>query len=203
MYHINRVRRSVPEGTLIRGLDPAIYVFELGKKRPVADTETFHAYQLNAEGIVVLDESVLEDMETGTPVNIYGDFTVNSPATLLVKSSGSEIYLWMDGQLHPITSGKIYYRLRFHYSSVVPLPDELIALLPEGNPIQETTLLTHSLVNGRVYSAPNGLIYYGEQNKLRKIEGPSVFTFYRWRVEEIVHLTRDEFNHCRLGEPIL
>ena len=203
MNHIDRVRRSVPEGTLIRGIHPAIFLYERGKKRPVTDTETFHSYRLNAEGIVVLEESVLEEMETGTPVNIYGDFRTNSPATLLVKSSGSEIYLWTDGLLHPIASGEIYDRLRFHYSSVVTLPDELIAFLPEGDPIHDATLLTHSLVNGRVYSAPNGLIYYGERNKLRKIEGPSVFSFYRWRVEEIVHLTREEFNHCRLGEPIL
>lgn len=113
------------------------------------------------------------------------------------------IYLWSDRCLHPIVSLEMYYRLSFNYSSVVILPDELIAILPQGDIIHDASLLTSFLINGRVYSAPNGLIYYGERHKLRKIGGPAIFAFYRWRVEEIVHLTREEFHNCRIGEPIL
>ena len=36
-----------------------------------------------------------------------------------------------------------------------------------------------------------------------KIGGPAIFAFYRWRVEEIVHLTSEEFHNCQIGEPIL
>ncbi|MCV4232322.1 hypothetical protein OHJ21_14150 [Virgibacillus sp. LDC1] len=203
MHHTDRVRSRVPDGILIRGLDSAVYLVEHSKKRPIGDMVTFHSYGFTAKGIVKLDESTLEGMETGSPLNISGDFIMNSPATLLVKSSGSEIYLWSDQRLHPIVSLEMYFRLHFNYSSVVTLPDELIALLPEGDLIHDSSLLTPFLVNGRVYSAPNGLIYYGERHKLRKIGGPAIFTFYRWRVEEIVHLTRDEFHNYRLGEPIL
>ncbi|WP_339218515.1 hypothetical protein MKY82_23040 [Paenibacillus sp. FSL W7-1279] len=203
MQHTDRVRSRVPDGTLIRGLYSAVYLVEHGKKRPISDMATFHSYGFTAKSMVELNESVLEEMETGSPVNISGDFIMNSPSTLLVKNSGSEIYLWSDRRLHPIISHEMYHRLHFNYSSVVILPDELIAILPQGDMIHDASLLTSFLINGRVYSAPNGSIYYGERHMLRKIGGPAIFAFYRWRVEEIVHLTSEEFHKCRIGEPIL
>ena len=85
MQHTDRVRSRVPDGTLIRGLYSAVYLVEQGKKRPISDMATFHSYGFTAKSMVELNESVLEEMETGSPVNISGDFILNSPSTLLVK----------------------------------------------------------------------------------------------------------------------
>jgi hypothetical protein len=60
MNHADRGRGLVPDGTLIRGLHPAVYWVEHGKERPFIDLETFHSYGFNAKGIVELDESALE-----------------------------------------------------------------------------------------------------------------------------------------------
>ncbi|MGG4345922.1 hypothetical protein [Paenibacillus lautus] len=83
MHHTDRVRSRVQDGILIRGLDSAVYLVEHSKKRPIGDMVTFHSYGFNAKGIVVLDELALEGMEIGSPVNICGDFIMNSPETLL------------------------------------------------------------------------------------------------------------------------
>lgn len=198
-----RLRSRVPDGTLIRGLHSAVYLVEDGKKRPITDIDSFHSYGLNPDNIVVMKDSLLKEMENGSPVSRGGDFITNSPSTLLVKSKGSEIYLWSDQRLHPVLSSEIFIRFRFQYCSVVTLPAELISSLPVGKPINESFLMTAVLINGRVYSAPDGLIYYGERHKLRNISGPAVFRFYRWKIQEIVYLTKQEFSNCPFGEPIL
>jgi len=199
----DRLRSRMPDGTLIRGLHSAIYLVEHGKKRPIIDMHTFHSYGLNVDSIINMEESILEKMDTGTPVNIRGDFIKNSPSTLLVKSNGSEVYLWSDQRLHPVMSSYVFLRFGFQYSSVVTLAADLITTLPVGEMIHESVLLTPYLINGRVYSAPNGLIYYSERQKLRKIGGPAVFAFYRWKIQRIIYLTKEEFNKNRLGEAVL
>lgn len=195
-------RSALPGGVLIRGSLPAVYLIEQGKKRPIANPESLYHYKLSLKHMITVDDDYLNGLNNGEMIIRDGDFAKHSPSTLLVQGGGSAIYVWMGGRLFPIASLDVFRRLCYQAHQIVKLPDALITSLPNGDLINATFFMSHSVIDGRLYSGPDGFIYYGESRKLRKLERPSLFSYYHWNVGQLIYLTDEEFRRSPIGEPI-
>ncbi|WP_036719352.1 hypothetical protein [Paenibacillus sp. JCM 10914] len=198
----SRQKTSIPDGVMVCGQHPALYLVEDAMKRPIVDLETFQFYRFNPERIVKLDQDLLDNLDTGESICVHGDFMRSSPSTIVLQRNNSERYLWSGGKLHPIVSAETYQRLQFHLAQTVIVNDVVFNSLPMGEPIYNTAILAYGPINWRVYSAPDGRIYYSQQHRLHRILSPSIFYYYHWKSNEIIHLTNMEFSICSLGDPI-
>lgn len=195
---------KIPDGTLVRGSDSAVFLIEHGKKRPVMDSSSFYFYKLMTNKIIPLEDMLLRPYPLGEGVTAAsGPWAKCAPATVFVKGSGSGIYLWMDSRLFPIQSGEVLRRLRCQMDEIVHVPDSLVHSLPVGHSISTSFFLQYPVLNGRLYCSPNGHIYYGERRMLRKVEGPMVFSYFQWSVDQLIYLTQNEFIKSPIGKPVL
>lgn len=193
---------ALPDGILVRGSDSSVYLIERGTKRPIADPESLYHYKLSLKHMIRIEDGFLNEMVNGETIRRCGDYVRHSPSTLLVRGGDSAVYVWMGGRLFPIATSGMFRRLCYQAHQLVNLPDSLIASLPIGELIDDSFFLSHSAIDGRLYSGPDGFIYYGEQRKLRKLEVPSLFSYFRWDVGQLIYLTGEEFANSPIGEPI-
>lgn len=63
-----QTQTSLPDGTLIKGSGPDIYLIENGVRRLIPDMETFNAMGLNRNNIITLDEQQLRNIPIGIPL---------------------------------------------------------------------------------------------------------------------------------------
>lgn len=194
---------KIPDGTLVRGSGSAVFLIEQGKKRPVMDIGSFNYYKLKTKKIIPLDDMLLNLYPLGEDVSASGPWVHCAPATVFVKGEGSGIFLWMGQRLFPIQSVEVFLRLRCQMDEIVHIPDSLVRFLPVGPSINASFFLHHPVLNGRLYSSPSGHIYYGERRTLRKVGGPSVFSYFQWSVDQLIYLTQNEFIKSPIGKPIL
>ncbi|RAR44573.1 hypothetical protein [Paenibacillus sp. MDMC362] len=201
--HVQKMITKIPDGTLVRGSDSAVFLIEHGKKRPVMDSASFYFYKLMAKKIIPLEDMLLRLYPLGEGVTASGPWAKCAPATVFVKGGGSGIFLWMDNCLFPIQTGEVFRRLRCQMDEIVHVPDSLIHSLPVGHSINASFFLQYPVLNGRLYSSTSGHIYYGERRTLRKVEGPLVFSYFQWSVDQLIYLTHNEFIKSPIGKPVL
>ncbi|MGC6587910.1 hypothetical protein ACPV3A_23555 [Paenibacillus sp. Dod16] len=194
---------KIPDGTLVRDSGSAVFLIEHGQKRPIMDIDSFYFYKLMARKIIPLEDMLLNLYPLGEGVTVTGQWAKCAPATLFVKGGGYGIFLWMDNCLFPIQSGEVFQRLRCQMDEIVHVPDSLVQSLQIGHTIDASFFLQYPVLNGRLYSSPSGHIYYGERRTLRKVEGPSVFSFFQWSVHQLIYLTQNEFIKSPIGKPVL
>ncbi|MDQ0901561.1 MULTISPECIES: glycosyltransferase family 4 protein [unclassified Paenibacillus] len=197
------VNNKIPDGMLVKGSSPAVFLLEDGMKRPFMNGESFYFYRFKWEQVLVLEDMILNLYPTGRGINQVGHFIPNAPSHLLVKGTSSGIYMWNAQKLRSIATHSIFDRLKFNINDVVSIPDTLIHALPKGEPIDDQTLARGEVVHGRVYRTPNRDLYYGEKGQLRKIESTYIFQYMKWNSEKVVHINPREFAACLLGKPIL
>lgn len=196
------MRKYIPDGILLKGSSPVVFLLEKGTKRPFCNGDSFYFYKYKWEHVIVVDDQWLHMYPTGNYINQAGHFIPNSPSQLLVKGSGPRVYLWADRNLKPIASQSIFGRLKYNFVDVVHLPDTIVRALPVGYLIDDQVFKNHNIIDGRLYRTPNGERYYAEFNKLRKITSHFVFQFYRWKEEDLISLTTSEFSQLPIGLPI-
>jgi glycosyltransferase involved in cell wall biosynthesis len=200
--HIN-VRNRFPDGIVVKGSSSTVFLLEEGKKRPFVNGEAFYFYKYRWDQVIHMENMLLNLYPTGACISREGHFIPNSPSTLLVKGTEPLIYLWSEGNLHPISSSSIFARLRYEYADVVAIPDPIIHALPKSYPIGDDVLEIHPIIDKKLYRAPSGAEFYSERQQLREIEGPIVFGYFKWNPECIIDLTPFEFSRCSIGMPLL
>jgi hypothetical protein len=67
-YQIQPQSSSFPDGTLVKGSGPDIYLIENGVKRLIPDMETFNAMRLNWNNITNVDDQKLANIPMGVPL---------------------------------------------------------------------------------------------------------------------------------------
>lgn len=87
---------------------------------------------------------------------------------LIRGKSKSTVYIIADGQKHAIDSGKVFESLRYNWSNVITVPDHILYLYPDGEPIKEKTNssnignapeLTSTIATSTQSTTSNPLIY--------------------------------------------
>ncbi|MDF2645372.1 MAG: extracellular matrix biosynthesis-like protein [Paenibacillus sp.] len=196
------VVNKIPNGMLVKGNSPAVFLLEDGMKRPFMNGESFYFYRFKWEQVLVLEDMILNMYPTGRGINQAGHFIPNAPGHLLVKGNSNGIYMWNEQKLRPIATQSIFTRLKFDFNDVVSIPDTLIYTLPAGEPIDDQMLEKGETVHGRVYRSSNGIQFYCENGALREIKNGNCLQYLKINVEKAINLTPAEFNRCTIGKPL-
>ncbi|MDF2645371.1 MAG: hypothetical protein K0Q73_1176 [Paenibacillus sp.] len=192
----------VPNGTLIKGSSPAVYLLEEGRIRPFIDGHSFYHYKFKWEQVVFVNDDVLLHYPTGNFISRDAPFRINSPGTLLVNGSSTKgVFLLRDDVLYPFATQAVFENLKFGFDEVVCIPEAIIHFLPKGYMIKERVLEDYGVMNNRLYRAPSGDLYYAEDSKLRLVGGTEL-QFFHWKPERAVTLTQTVWNHTAKGTPI-
>lgn len=193
----------IPDGTLIKGSMPPVYVMEEGKKRPIASSAAFHFYQFKGERILVLDDYLLSQIPEGRVVSDDPPFRLHCPSWLLVKpGKNNGIYLLYKDVLHPIVSQSAFLSLKFEFSEVVTIPEVSFVFMKQGHAIDESTFENHGVIDRRIYRGIDGNIYYAENGRLRHVSIAAMYSL-RWKPEQAIPLPRKAWNQAVMGTPIL
>lgn len=200
--HRDQAALNFPDRVLIKGASTDVYLLENGYKRHIKDHHALSFYKFRWEQVIFVDDQRLYLYPTGREIRSDGLFQYNSPSSLLVKGSGSAIYLWESGMLSPFQSAEAFSRFDCHIHEVVHLPDSIIQALPKGAPITENAIMERGIINHRLYIAPSGERFYAEHGKLRKIENESVIVFFKWHARGYIQLSTEEFQVLQSGNPI-
>lgn len=196
-----RMRAQLPEGVLLKGASPEVYYIERGCKRHIADGPAFYFYQYKWENVVMVDDQQLNFYPIGRSITREGLFQHAAPDGLLVKGSGPGIYLWTDKRLLPFASAEAFAMLNYHISEVVVIPDTIIQALPKGMAITPSVFETIGVINYRLYVSPDGLRWYGQQHRLRRIDH-ALFQNYKWNPAKIIQLSYEAYQRLPQGPPL-
>jgi len=201
---IRPLRSLLPDGLLVKGSAPAVYLLERGFKRPFADGESFHFYRFRPGRIAVVDDRWLRAVPTGTPISREGRFVTSSPAFIAVKGTGPSVYLWTGKVLRPFVSSAAFARFGYRISDVASVPDSIIAALPKGGPINERSLAAGDAdpLHGLFCRTAGGGVYYAEYGRLRPIADERTWRMIKGDQGRTAEISSDELARLPKGPAI-
>ena len=122
-----------PNGTLLKGSGPKVYLIENGTKRWITDATIFIASGYDWNNIITISESELNIYSHGE--NIYANSNVNLNGTLL-KSSGPKVYLIKNGIKRWITSESVFINNGYNWNDIITISESELNIYPHGGNIQ-------------------------------------------------------------------
>ena len=116
----------IRDGLVLKGSGPEIYVLEGGKLRWISSLEAFEFFGYRWEQVHIVDDSFLEQFETGRPIHV------------LLKCQGSpHIYALENGQKRWIKDIPTFEAQGYVWEDVKFVSCDYLRSLPDGPPIPE------------------------------------------------------------------
>lgn len=171
---------NYPDGTLIKGSGPAVYVVSNGQKRPFINAKAFLKLGYQWKKIKRIRDAEVADYEIGPAITEDSDY----PDGSLVREEGTAgIYLIEGGQRKPIPSADVFLSNGYKWGQVLVVPK-----------VQKNLLTKYKL--GKKVSYPDGTLIKGskstvyviDKGKKRPIKSADDFVSnnYRWNKIKVV-----------------
>lgn len=122
-----------PDGTMLRGPGPEVYVVEHGLRRWVSSERIFREIGYKWENIRQVARSLLEQIPTGLKIVSSAQF----PDGTLIKGSRPEVYLVQDGKRRWIPNPEVFGRLGFSWANIISVADAVILRYLQGATLEE------------------------------------------------------------------
>lgn len=120
-----------PEGSLIKGLGPQVYLISNGLKRWIVDEKAFNGLQLNWAKINTVDEGILSQYPTGSEIKSGNTY----PDGLLIKGSTPEVYLIAKSKRRWIPDETTFNTLGLAWQNIFIISDEKLEHISRGEKI--------------------------------------------------------------------
>ncbi|MGQ0679148.1 MAG: SpoIID/LytB domain-containing protein [Actinomycetota bacterium] len=160
---------KLPNGTLVKGPDPAIYLLAGGKKRPFASPGALSSHFPGAVATVIGSEQITS-YELGHPVG-YRDGT-------LLSRPGTPVWLISEGKRRGFTSAHALTKSGYSFKKVVSVRQEEIEIFEEGFAIADPK---EAPFNGTLVKGSGPTVYLIEAAVRRPITSPAVLeSRFRW-----------------------
>ncbi|WP_068605492.1 glycosyltransferase family 4 protein [Paenibacillus swuensis] len=151
--HLIRVRtehmlspKPFPDGFLVKSRSyPTVFLLEHGHKRPVDTGETFRYYKLHLAPITEGTDAELSRYPLGRQISMSAPFRLHSPSVMLMKGSGTTVYLTALGMKRPFPSGEAL-RAYGDPERIVDLPNEFLGEYTDGEPMPEPAAHVHPVL---------------------------------------------------------
>lgn len=121
-------RNLKPNGTLVRGSGPKVYVIESGQKRWITSAGAFISGGYEWENVLSISETELDSYADGPNIAAQN----LKPDGMLIKGSGSEVYLLEGGKKRWITSAKVFLSRQYKWEHIAIVPDIELASYEDG-----------------------------------------------------------------------
>jgi hypothetical protein len=108
-----------PDGTLIKGSGPEVYIVENGMKRWITTAGVFVSRGYKWENIITVSENELGSYTEGQDIS----FQNLKPDGTLIKGSGPEVYIVENGMKRWITTAGVFVSRGYKWEEIVVIPD--------------------------------------------------------------------------------
>ncbi len=117
-----------PQGKLYElTTNKARFFVQDGVRHPIFD-ETLYHIRFGSQQPTPVEPMVLEQLKEGSPIRL--------PDGILVKSPSSPtVYVISDGMRRPIPSEEVFLSFGYAWNSIVTLPEDILGLNKEGEPL--------------------------------------------------------------------
>jgi N-acetylmuramoyl-L-alanine amidase len=167
---------SPPDGALIKGSRPNIYLVQRGIKRRIPNALTFEANGQHWGNVDVIADSNLLNVPTGEPV-----LDARADGNLL-KGSGPAVYAVEGGRKRHVVSADAMAACGYGWDAVRFVSDGQLATLATGASISGPPCPMFMPTEGSLIKGSGPSVYVIEASKKRSIQSAAVFEtcHYRW-----------------------
>ncbi|CAM4260067.1 glycosyltransferase [Lederbergia lenta] len=191
-----------PEGTLLKGSGPTIYLIENNLKRPIVSQESFEYFRFQWNKVIVVADKELDQYLNGKVVDHKRLFPLHAPKTIYVKGSKAAVYLVKSGICYAFSSKSIFSRLKIDLKQIINIHDQQITDMVKGLPIASNPFEEHELVAGKLYVRNNGEVYFADQTLLRKVPSNQELKHLKLDDLQTVPISDTEFYTLLKGRPL-
>ncbi|MBU2595918.1 DUF4091 domain-containing protein, partial [Patescibacteria group bacterium] len=180
-----------PNGSLIKVEgDPAIYLIENDKKRPIPSWSVF-ASQFNSRAVIIVSSSEVNNYPLGDPLKYQ-------EGTLFRTRDNSSVYVVENGKKRLIPSPQIFEGMGYNWGEIIIAEDNnILGLHPKGEDIAQAKVHPNGTLVKTVSSS--GVYLLGDAKK-RLIISPSIFNsrFVSWG--RIITINQTEMDSYPQGD---
>jgi spore maturation protein CgeD len=168
----------IPNGTLIRGLSPNVYLIEHQRRRKITEN-MLNALKYSEEEIVRIPDPILFRLEEGIPIDNKVFMEPDKfPNQRLVRSlTNATVFYIQNNKKHPIQSMEAFNNYKFRLDKIIEVNDEFLSKLPNGSMIYPIENEIITLPDGILfqhqndyYISYNNQFQYIEENILNKLK---------------------------------
>ncbi|MEY2986123.1 MAG: hypothetical protein RJB24_352 [Candidatus Parcubacteria bacterium] len=171
------IRRSYPNGSLIRTSNSGVYVVKQGVKRPIIDPIIFLSYYYKWQDIVVISDSSFNSIPTGEAMPLREGFLI---------ADRDKVYVIEQGMKRPIASPQVFLGLGYKWGNIATPSNAVLNLHPTGSILSDI----NQIPNGSVVFAEGTGAYLIENAKKRPFSTPYTYlTRYSWN--DLMKIRRD------------
>lgn len=160
---------NYPDGTLIKGSGPAVYVMRGGLKRLIPNATTLEASGFSWASVITVSDATLAAVPTGNALpNVLATGS-------LVKGSGAGVYVMDGGKRRPIPSPAILTGCGYGWDAVNSVPDARLGRVPVGPAVDGVDCPRLVPPSGSLVRNPAGTVFLVNDGMRRGF--PNVATF--------------------------
>ena len=162
------VRRSYPNGSLIRTSNSGVYVIKQGIKSPIIDPSIFLSYYYKWQDIVIISDASFNSIPTGNALPLREGSLI---------ADRDKVYVIEQGMKRPIASPEIFLGIGYKWGNISTPSDSVLNLHPTGSVVGDI----NQIPNGSVVFAEGTGAYLIENGKKRPFSTPYTYlTRYSW-----------------------
>lgn len=181
-----------PDGTLIKGSRPTVYVVSGGRKRPFVSAQAFEGLGYNWGNIQEVDDGHLNIYEDDANI----DAQSSHPEGALIRVIGKPTVFKIEGgKRKPIPSLGVFNTHKFDWKKV------LVVSALHRDKFSETNSLNYP--DGSLLSAPNGKVYKIDNGKKRWIRTLKDFNGAGCKWGNVVKASNEEVADFEEGEDVV
>ncbi|MGI1797755.1 glycosyltransferase family 2 protein [Priestia sp. TRN 1309] len=183
--------KTIPDGTVVKGLINQLYVIDLQKRRALAH-EMFK--RLKFKNVVEIPDPVLFMYLEGCAVS-----EKVLPNQILVKTKdSSSIYYIQKGKKRLIKNSQTLFKYKFNVEEIVELDSDILQSLSNGPNITESISKGTLLPDGVIFFY-EGCFYISYNNFLCFIQTDVAAFKLKLSLDRAVHLDKNEFSIFQQG----
>jgi hypothetical protein len=162
------IKRSYPNGALIRTANSGVYIVKQGIKRPIIDPIVFLSYYYRWENISIVSQSVFDGIPTGDALSLREGVLI---------ADKDKVYVIEQGLKRPIASPQVFLGLGYQWSNIQFPSQAVLNNHPTGALVGDINIPP----NGSVIYAEGTGAYLVENGKKKPFNSPYTFlSRYRW-----------------------
>ena len=174
---------TYPDGTLIKGSGPGVYLISEGKKRPIKSAKALIRLGYQWKNIKKIADKELSSLEDGSSITENSDL----PEGSLVQETGKkEIYL-IEGGRKKLVSSDILKARGYKSSQIMKVKEDLLEKFESA---ENLIYPDGTLVKG---SGPG--VYLIDQGKKRPIKSLETFKSLKFNFKEVKKIKDDELKN--------
>ncbi|MCX6798281.1 MAG: hypothetical protein NTX66_03685 [Candidatus Falkowbacteria bacterium] len=183
--------KRYPDGSVLQAKDDtSVFLIEGGKKRPFVSKSVLMS-RFNTNQIIVVDKSVLDNYEPGTPIKF--------PNYSIVKSPKNNVYLLVGNEKRGIVSWSVFKKIGFNPAEIVEATFDELNNYQNG--LNLTATSTYPL-GALLQDTKTGGIYFAENGTKAPILDKLLITL-KFKGKKIIKTSAKELNTYKTVDPIL